>query len=67
MGNVTSRYADPSFWVAACDQAFSVAAKAIVGTIGAEIIGITDVPWQAAFNLGALSALVSMLVSIGGR
>ena len=64
---MTSRYADPAFWVAACDQAFATAAKAITATLGAQVIGITDVPWQAAFNVGALAALVSLLVSIGGR
>lgn len=66
MGCVTSRsrYADPSFWVDACDLAFATAAKAIVATIGAEAIGLTDAPWQLALDVGALSALLSILASI---
>jgi hypothetical protein len=61
-----SRYADPAFWVEACDTALSVAAKAMVATIGAEALGLTEAHWTWAFDVAALAALVSILTSIAG-
>jgi hypothetical protein len=59
-----SRYADPGFWVRACDLAFAVSAKAIAATIGAKAIGLTDADWTLALDVGALAALVSILTSV---
>ena len=59
-----SRYADPAFWVNACDLAFATSAKAIAAAIGAKAVGLTDAPWQVALDIGALAALVSILTSI---
>jgi hypothetical protein len=59
-----SRYADPTFWVNACDLAFATSAKAIAASIGAEALGLTDASWPFALDVGALAALVSILTSI---
>jgi hypothetical protein len=49
--------------VDACELAFSVAAKAAAATISTKAIGLTDVPWAAALNVGAFAALLSLLTS----
>lgn len=60
----SSRFTDPTFWVDACELAFSVAAKAMVATLGTKALGLTDAPWSVALDVGALAAVVSLLTSV---
>lgn len=62
-----SRYADPGFWVDACDLAWSVAAKAGLAAIGTRVLGLVQVDWVGALNVAALAALVSLLTSVARR
>ena len=59
-----SQYANPSFWVEACDKAIQVAAKAAIGVIGTNLISVTNIDWVGTLNIAAAAALVSILVSI---
>lgn len=61
-----SRYADPTLWVDACDQAVSVAAKSFLACVGTNAIDITSTGFVGALNVSAVAAFLSLLASIAG-
>lgn len=62
MGQLTNR----KWWEAAAVRAIKTAAETALGLIGTNVIGITDVNWEAAISASALAALTSLLWNLKG-
>lgn len=64
---MTSKYADPQFWIDAADRAIATFAQAAIATFGAGVTGILQVDPVQLASVGALAALGSVLSSIAFR
>lgn len=64
---MTSKYADPQFWIDAADRAIATFAQAAIGTFGAWVTGILQVDPVQLASVGALAAVTSLLSSIAFR
>ena len=52
------------FWEAALIRAIKTFAQAMLAVVGTDAVGITDVDWVAAAEVGALAAVLSLLTSV---
>lgn len=52
------------FWQAALIRAIKTFAQVVLAVVGTDAVGITDVDWVAAAEVGALAAVLSLLTSV---
>jgi len=62
MSNLTSK----AWWAAAGTRAIKTAAQVAVTLIGTGAVGITDLDWARIASVAFVSAVVSLLTSLGG-
>lgn len=62
-----SKYADRQFWIDTADRAVATFAQGTLGALTADAISILDAGVAEAAQVGALTALASVLYSIAFR
>lgn len=57
---------DKEFWKAAGIRAIRTFAEGMLGALGTNLVGVTEVDWLGAASLGVSAAIISILLSLKG-